>query len=302
MDIRNNQLVRMADEAKRPSSWWLAWIMAAIIIVVGGAVGMGIGEAVFGDDPASVMYQYGELFIFGLTLLGLFLWVRFKEGRSILSVGLRGAGALRKFVVGLVIGAAMMAVPVILLMVTGTYESGGSEHTESGSAALLLLVPLLVVFAVQGTTEEAVTRGYMLQMGGRQLPGWVAVLASSIFFALIHVAFEPVILLNLTLYAVFASFVALQQGSLWLISGIHAGWNFVQGNVLGLPVSGTAKGVSLFGLGPAEGSSDLVSGGDYGLEASIVGSVVLIVATIVAWRAFSARRPAEEDVVEPTPA
>lgn len=298
MSIRNNRLVRMADEAKRPSSWWLAWIMAAIIIVAGGAIGSAIGTVVFGDDPASTTYQYAELFIFGLTLLGLFLWVRLKEGRSLASVGFRDAAALRRFVVGIVIGAVMMAVPVLVLLVTGTYETGGSVHTDSGSSALLPLIPLLLVFAVQWSTEEAVTRGYMLQMGGRQLPGWVAVLGSSVFFAVIHLAFEPVILLNITLYAVFACLVALQQGSLWLISGIHVGWNFFQGNVFGLPVSGNAKATSFLSLGPADGSAGIVSGGDFGLEGSIAGSVVLVIALVIAWKAFSSRRAARQGADE----
>lgn len=116
---------------------------------------------------------------------------------------------------------------------------------------MLALLPLAVLFLLQGSTEEAVTRGYMLQMGARQLPGWVAIIASSVLFSVLHINFDPLILINITLFAVFASLVALQQGSLWIVCGIHAGWNFFQGNVFGLPVSGHVEATALFTFGPA---------------------------------------------------
>lgn len=50
----------------------------------------------------------------------------------------------------------MMTVGVLIGLVTGQYASGGSDHTLSGSSALLALLPLVVVFVLQGSTEEAV--------------------------------------------------------------------------------------------------------------------------------------------------
>ena len=291
MELSGNPIVRLTHEAKRPSSWWLAWIVVVVMIVGGGIVGILIGTAVFGDEPTDPVYQYSEIFVFGATLFVLFLWVRLKEGRSLSSVGFRGEGGARKFLLGLVIGAVMMALPVLFLLTIGIYETGASEHTVSGTSALLPIVPLLAVFAIQASTEEAVTRGYMLQMGGRQLPGWIAILGSSVLFAVVHVNFDPLILTFLILYAVFACFVTLQQGSLWLIGGIHTGWNFFQGNVFGLPVSGHPHATALFSIGPAEGSPERLSGGDFGVEGSLAGLFVLVVALVVAWWAIS-NRPA----------
>jgi hypothetical protein len=76
--------------------------------------------------------------------------------------------------------------------------------------------------------------------------------------------------------------VALGAGNLWLICGLHAGWNYVQGNVYGLPVSGTPEANSLLAFGPTEGSDDLLTGGDFGVEASLSGTAVLLVALVVA--------------------
>ena len=190
----------------------------------------------------------------------------------------------------------MMALGVLAGMVTGQYTSGGSTHTLSGGSALLALVPLILLFVLQGSTEESVTRGYMLQIGARQLPGGVVVILSSVV-AVVHVDFDPLVLINITLYAVFACLVALRQGSLWLVCGIHAGWNFFQGNIFGLPVSGNPEATSLLSIGPAPDASEALSGGSYGLEASLLGTVVLGAATAVAlWLFRRAPDPAARRV------
>ena len=287
MDIRTSPLVEMADEAKRPTRWWLGWIVAVLIVVVGGAGGQAIGSAVLGSpEPDDPKYQFGEFFSFGFTLVALLLWVVLKEGRPFSSLGFRGGNPVGKLAFGVVIGALMMAAGVLALTVMGQYETGASQHTNVGSEALALLLPLAVVFLLQASTEEAVTRGYMLQIGGLQLPGWVAVIATSVIFSILRVGASPLALVNIALYALFASFVALGQGSLWLICGIHAGWNYFQGNIFGVPVSGHAEASSLFAFGPAEGSSDLLSGGDFGIEASLAGTVVLVVALVIAFAAY----------------
>ncbi len=299
MDIRTSPLVEMANEAKRPTRWWLGWIVAILIIVVGGAGGQAVGDLVLGSpQPDDPFYQFGEFFSFGFTLVALALWVVWKEGRGFSSVGFRGGNPVGRLALGVVIGALMMGAGVLALSVMGQYESGVSGHTNLGSDALVLLLPLAVVFLLQASTEEAVTRGYMLQIGGLQLPGWVAIIATSVIFSVLHVGASPVALLNIALYAVFASFVALGQGSLWLICGIHAGWNYFQGNIFGVPVSGHSEANSLLAFGPAEGSSDLLSGGDFGVEASLVGTVLLAIALVIALvayrRAEAARQPSAD--------
>jgi membrane protease YdiL (CAAX protease family) len=84
----------------------------------------------------------------------------------------------------------------------------------------------------------------MRQTTGRQTNAWLAILGTSIFVAVAHLDFSPIPLVNITLYAVFASFIALGQG-----------------NAFGLPVSGNPEANSLFAFGPAAGSNDGLSGG-----------------------------------------
>lgn len=290
MDVRTSPLVRMADEARRPTRWWVAWLVAVVIIVVGGVAGQLVGEAVLGSpDEDDTAYQYVELFLFGFTLVALLAWVVLKERRGVSSLGFRGPRPVVKILVGVGVGAGLMTLGVLVAVLIGQYDTDGSVHTNSGTSALLSLLPLAVLFLLQGSTEEAVTRGYMLQMGARQLTGWVAIVGGSAVFAVVHVDFHPVVLLNIGLFAVFASLVALEQGSLWVVCGVHAGWNYFQGNVYGLPVSGHAEATSLLTFGPATGSADVLTGADFGLEASLIGTAVLTLATAVALIRFRRR-------------
>jgi uncharacterized protein len=301
MNIRTSPLVTMASEAKRPTPWWLAWIIAAIIIIAGGAGGDALGSMILGNPAKTdTRYQFIEIFSFGGSLLLLWLWVRFKEGRKFSSVGFRGPKPIGKLLLGFVVGAVMMSIGVAIPWATGHLASDSSSHTNLGTAALVPVLGLVFVFLWQASTEEAITRGYMLQVGGRDLAPWFAILGSSIFFAVIHLDFSPVPLLNITLYAVFACFVALQQGGLWLICGIHAGWNFFQGNIYGVPVSGNPEASSILGLSPTAGSSDLLTGGSFGIEASLSGSVVLVIALVIAIAAYR-RKDAERAAQVPEP-
>ena len=72
------------------------------------------------------------------------------------------------------------------------------------------------------------------------------------------------------------------SGSLWLAIGLHFAWNFVQGPLLGFPVSGIAAGglQQVHDAGPA-----WLSGGAYGPEAGLVGIAFrfVIIAMVVLW-------------------
>ena len=132
-------------------------------------------------------------------------------------------------------------------------------------------------------------RGYLLQTSARQLPGWLAILAPGVLFSAVHFATEeplPIAGLNILIYALFVSFIALRQGSLWLACGIHTGWNWFQGNVFGLPVSGNAYNTGVFHLGPKASSSPWLGGGAFGPENSLVVTAVWGAALLLAYVYF----------------
>ena len=105
----------------------------------------------------------------------------------------------------------------------------------------------------------------------------------------------------------------LRQNSLWLICGIHAGWNWGLGNVFGISVSGLPPHTSaVVYLQPAAGAPDWLTGGTFGTEGSLVAALMIVTATALVattyWRrpgAHEAGTPAAPttaaDAVRPTP-
>ena len=105
-------------------------------------------------------------------------------------------------------------------------------------------------------------------------------LTSSLLFALLHLG-NPDIgilpILNIALFGLFASLYLLWTDNVWGIIGLHAAWNFTQGNIYGFSVSGTGIDAAVLNFIPKTDSSWL-TGGAFGAEASIFSSLVLLVA------------------------
>lgn len=295
MNLQNlyaSPLVAAVKEARRPTRWWLAAIYAVLVgIIVAGTVGLSLYKSYVQAPEGSIGAQFGEIFSNAMALVALWLWLRFKEVRPFSSVGFRGGDALRRFLTGLVIGAGLLTLSVLSLRVLGDYQSvpiaaGGL----SGGAALLPVLLVALVWIVQSSTEEILMRGYLLQTGGLQLPGWVAILIPALIFSGLHFVTpgpkEPVAVVNIVLFAVFASFIALRQGSLWMVCGVHVGWNWFQGNVFGVPVSGNVYTTALFPMGPTADASHLLSGGAFGVEGSLMVTIIWGIATVIAYGYF----------------
>jgi len=295
VDIKSLPLIQYAREAERPTSWWLAWIVAVGLgwvgtLVVVPIIFSAVVQGVFGVPVAegSILAQVQEVFTNAGTLLVLALWLKFKEKRPFSSLGFRGPRPVPKFLLGVLGGFAMFLVPVAVLMITGQYHVVDAGTKTSGLAALLPVVLLFAVWIVQSSTEETVMRGYLLQTHALQMPAWLAILIPAIGFAVIHLNFNPLPLANITLVAIFFSFVALRQGSLWMVAGLHTGWNYIQGNILGIPVSGGARQTSLVFLSPTDGSLDWLTGGSFGIEGGAAATLVL--AVLAVWSYVACRK------------
>ena len=297
MTVDDSRLVRMAEAARRPTRWWLAWLVVLVVILVVRPLGLSIGNALLGDPGRTQLwYPYVDAFGALTVLLALVLWVRVKEGRPFATVGFRPGRHWVRLFAGFGVGGAMAGVGVAAGMLTGLYADGQSTHTRTGLDAVLTLLPLILLFLLLGAGQEALTRGYLLQMSVRQLPAWVAIASTSALVAGLN-SLSPISLVNALLYAIFASLVALQQGSLWAVAGIQAGWSFTQINVLGLPVGGIPDASALWAIGPVAGTSSDLSGGTFGFQAGLLATAILAAATVVAY--LRLRRPAR---VTPAPA
>lgn len=289
MNVASSPLVQQATTARRRPHLVVVWIVGLVAIIGGQVVGAVVAEAITGSGmDGSVAAQWNEVITNGLTLVILFVWVVAYERRSILSVGLRDRRGVIRFLAGAVCGLLLFGAVMLLLMVFAGYDADSTAgHTTTGSAATWIVISLIPVWIVQASTEEIVVRGYLLQWHGLRLTnGWVAVLLPSILFAVIHLDFHPLVLLNIFLFGLLFSFLSLATGSIWLAAGLHTAWNMAQSNIFGILGDSSARDVTVFTFGSDTHASSILTGGDYGPEGSALTTVVLALAVVASYRWF----------------
>ena len=111
----------------------------------------------------------------------------------------------------------------------------------------------------------------------------LAVMSNSILFALLHIfnnGIDVIPLINLTLFGIFASIYALKMDSIWGICALHTTWNFAQGNLFGIKVSGIDTQVSLFSFKLNE-TGTIINGGSFGLEGGLAVTLVLVIGIVI---------------------
>ena len=249
------------------------------------------------EDPFRFLDKIGTVTLLVITAIAyapmlaiLVLFRQVIDRKSFFSLGLhwsRSAG--RQLIAGLLTGAGAVVGLFEMLVLTGDVRVRGWAVSDKSLVTIaLILLAYLLLFAVQSSAEEIVCRGYLLQTVMEVWKPWVSVTVISLFFGALHL-FNPgasvIGFLQNVLIGVVFSLAYLKTRSLWFPIGMHIAWNFTLGTVVSLPVSG----IETFRLLNVEAvGSPLMTGGKYGLEASLLtllwtaaGCVVGIVLFIV---------------------
>jgi hypothetical protein len=203
---------------------------------------------------------------------------------------------------GVALGLLAAGTPLLALLAAGALRVEGAGLSLMTFAA----VPALLLGAVN---EELIFRGYLLRnMLDVGRPVW-GVLLSSVLFALAHVynphfLQSPLAGINILLSGVALGLAYVAAGNLWFPTALHFGWNAAQAIVFGAPTSGYAM-PGIVRLGPAAGASDLLTGGEFGLEGSAPATVAIVLLILVLLAIVNHRRraarPAEQALTEAPP-
>lgn len=236
-----------------------------------------------------------SLFACGVTSIAIFLWVHLFERRSFPAIGFNGQG-LKRFGRGFLIGLGFLSAVVGGLALLGGYriESPGIWAAPS-LAAFVPIVVLLVGFCIQGSGEEILMRGWLMQLIASRHGLYWGIGINSVIFSLMHALNTPPTpelalgLLNILLVGVFFSLYAIREQSIWGVCGWHAAWNWMLSGGVGLEVSGmSVKVAPLIDLAGTAGAPWWLTGGSFGPEGSVVATAVLLTGTI--WLAWQLRR------------
>lgn len=221
---------------------------------------------------------YWPLYSTVIVAAGFILYARIVERRPLRSIGFTRKGAVASYLKGFVTGLAMLAAAVGISAATGAIVFEG----VSTRIPAALLAVWMVGFMFQGMEEEIALRGVLLTGAAARIPIAAAVILNSAVFAALHLfnhGISVTAVCNLTLFGVFASLYFLRTDNIWGIGALHSAWNFAQGNLFGIPVSGIRPEVSVLNFSPD--GCPLINGGEFGLEGGLAATAVLAAATLL---------------------
>jgi membrane protease YdiL (CAAX protease family) len=185
--------------------------------------------------------------------------------------------------VGMALGAALMAIPALALGLIG------AASWRFDPTALATFAPTLAVLAAAAAAEELLFRGFLFQRFIDGLGAWPAQIIIAALFVLTHSdalnadgAFNTLAAANIFLASIVFGLAYLRTRSLALPFGLHFAANAMQGPVLGFGVSG---GDQTGLLAPSfHDAPDWLDGGAFGLEASLPGLICVIALLALLWR------------------
>lgn len=210
----------------------------------------------------------------GLIATAIFYCKKF-EKRPISSLGIRKKHIFREYGLGALIGLVMLGLTYLISFLSGAVSI---KLNPNGISPLILL--FLLGFIIQGAGEEIMLRGYYMITVARDYKIATAIAVTSVLFGLLHGGNESVntlSIINIVLFGIFLGVYVFKRGDIWGVCAIHAMWNFAQGCIFGVSVSGMDTKVSIF-VTEIDKNKVLANGGSFGLEGSIATTIVVLIA------------------------
>lgn len=251
------------------------------VIVIGITMAMGydpLHGVLPSVDVVMLMKYYGFAVFFVVTLL----YCKLFEKRKLKSLGFNKK--VLDYFVGAVLAVVLLAVIMFVCCVTGVMSFGGFTSVTD----VLFLLALFAGFLIQGSAEELVCRGFLLPSLLKKTSLPVAVLVCSTAFALPHLPtvleadpqFALIGVINLYLVSAVFSLLFILRSNIYIVCGLHSVWNFVLNGAMGLSVSGSNSNENSL-LNFNVNAQNILSGGAYGVEASVVTAVLLGIVIVV---------------------
>ena len=257
----------------------------------------------------------GLLDVYLVSNIGTFLFsavfanwlaLRIYADRRLIEVGLwLNRASAENLVAGIAggAGAAFLVLGPPLLL--GVAHLARTPDDQPTAGSIVFITFLLMAGA---TGEELLFRGFGFQVLLAELGPYATIVPVGVIFALLHRSnpgatwFSTA---NTAGFGILFGYAYLRSRDLWLPTGLHFGWNFTL-PLFGVNVSGLRMKVTGYEMSWTAG--DWWSGGEYGPEASVLTSLVLVLLFVYLRKAPIRRQPspltdppAESAICEPSP-
>lgn len=286
---RSNPLVMVAAErGKSGHSLILELVLFLLVFAVASLPAAACAFLLPQDGSVlpSLLPLLCSLVSIGVVLL--YCTVVEKRPRKTLGLVKRGG---RDYAEGVVYGLALFLPIFVLGLLTNAVGLGGFRFEGVSASASPLVLLFLLGWLLHGMSAELLFHGYFTVSAARKSSLTAAVVTSSLLFSLAHAleaGFGAVALVNSFLFAFFLGIFMLRTGGIWGAAAIHSVWCFLQSGLLGLADSHASVPVSVFSY--SANGSVLLSGGEYGVEGSLLTTLALLGAILLVFYRSRSKR------------
>lgn len=263
-------------------------VSAIVILVIAQVLAMTVGNAVtavgvpvtVGNLLTGILYPVVAL-VLAFLLCNKILKITTNECK-ITKFSLKPIWCITAFVMP-------AAVSIILLLTSGHWDNNVMNTTN-----MWALITGTVMFYGLGTgiVEELVFRGLIMSALEKRFNKTAAIIVPSVLFGALHVIGNDLdmrsivqLLIAGSMVGILLSLVAYESGNIWNGALIHAIWNIIMiGRIL--HIGDTADKGAIYNY-VLDTDSFLLTGGDFGIEASVISVGAYLVFAVVAgvlWR------------------
>lgn len=208
-----------------------------------------------------------------ITLLLAYIFAKKILNRNSLSLGLVDEKKFINYAKGILLGLGLLSLIVLILKLGGFAEI---SKNPNGFKTKLFLI-FLPAWMIQGFEEEFLLRGILMNQMAAKSKIQVGIIANSLIFSVFHLGnagFNLMASINIFLIGLIFSLIFYIKDSIYMAAATHSFWNMAMANIYGIAVSGNSPTeVTLFNTSLK--GNYLLTGGGFGLEASLITSLVL---------------------------
>ena len=245
-------------------------VVGMLQFIGGGISGVAMSDYNAMDTLTSFQHLIISLFDFIGTFFVLWIFMKYVDKEAFYELGFQTESRLKDVVIGMVVGLLIMlfGYGVLIYLKEIFFVKLNFDVKE--------LVMSVLLFTFVAVVEETICRGYILRNLMLSFNKYVALVVSSLLFAVMH-AFNP----NMDLFSMLSIFSAgillgisyIYTKNLWFPIALHLSWNLFQ-TLLGFNVSGLET-YSLVEIRIPE--HNIINGGAFGFEGSYLSLIAELI-------------------------
>jgi len=221
----------------------------------------------FSPNIMMLIMYYGYVILIGI----MFLYWKLFQKKTLSELGF--TQKVGSYITGVITGTVLVVISVLLVVLAGAISYNGVFENINNGFILLMLV---------------LCRGIVMGLLMKRTSAPVAIGLSSVLFTIPHLfnmtlsggVFIFFAIVNLFLISIVFSLLTLYYKSIWAACGLHSIWNFILYNIFGMNLSGNDEiKAAVFDMRSV--GNNILNGGIYGIEASVVTAIVLAVTVII---------------------